>query len=120
MANFIYVFLGGGLGSLCRYVLAQWMVQFHLSFPLATFLANVVACFALGYLISLKLNNELDSGVELLFITGFCGGFSTFSTFTAESHQLFENGLPGQGILYIGLSLLVCLLSLYLGIRAGA
>lgn len=119
MLNFVFVFLGGGLGSICRYGLARWMVHFRIDFPVATFTANVLACLVLGYLVSLKMNSSINSAGQLLFMTGFCGGFSTFSTFTAETHHLFQGGSPGMGLLYVAGSLLVCLLSLYIGIRLG-
>ena len=119
MLNFLLVFIGGGLGSICRYGIARWMVHYHLHFPLATFSANVLACILLGYLVGLRMNSEASSAVQLLFMTGFCGGFSTFSTFTAETHQLFQGGMIGQGLFYVGASLVVCLLSLYIGIRLG-
>lgn len=119
MLNFVYVFIGGGLGSICRYGIARGMVHYKLTFPLATFAANVLACVVLGYLISLKAGNHLNSAAQLLFMTGFCGGFSTFSTFTAETHLLFQEGLYGQALLYVGASLLICLVSLYLGTRIG-
>lgn len=119
MLNFIYVFIGGGLGSICRYSLARGMAHYKLNFPLATLAANVLACFVLGYLVSQKLDHHISPELQVLFMTGFCGGFSTFSTFTAETHLLFQEGLYGLGLLYIGASLLVCILSLYLGIRTG-
>lgn len=119
MLNFLYVFIGGGLGSICRYAIARWMVHFKLNFPLATFTANVLACIVLGYLISLKSGDNISGSTQLLFMTGFCGGFSTFSTFTAETHLLFQEGLYGQGLFYVGASLVVCLISLYLGARLG-
>lgn len=120
MTSFFYVFLGGGLGSICRYGLARLLIHYKLDFPIATFLANVFACFILGYLLSQRLNEGFSSAMQLLFITGFCGGFSTFSTFTAEIHLLTQEGMIGQGILYIVLSLLLGWGSLYLGIRIGS
>lgn len=120
MLNFVYVFLGGGLGSLCRYGIARWMTNHRLDFPLATFTANVLACLVLGYLVSLKANNNVAAHWQLVFMTGFCGGFSTFSTFTAETFVLFEEGMSIMGLLYVAASLLVCLGSLYLGIRMGS
>lgn len=119
MLNFLYVFIGGGLGSICRYGIARWMAHLKLNFPMGTFAANVLACLILGYLISLKSGSNLNGSTQLLFMTGFCGGFSTFSTFTAETHLLFQEGAYGQGLLYVGASLLVCLISLYVGTRLG-
>ena len=119
MLNFLYVFIGGGLGSICRYGIARWMVQNKFNFPLATFAANVLACLVLGYLISLKAEEQISGNTQLLLMTGFCGGFSTFSTFSAETFLLFEERLYGQGLLYVGASLLICLISIYLGIRLG-
>ncbi|PHN05573.1 fluoride efflux transporter CrcB [Flavilitoribacter nigricans] len=119
MLNFLFVFIGGGLGSMCRYGIARGMAHYKLNFPLATFTANVLACIILGYLISLKSGDQVSGNTQLLIMTGFCGGFSTFSTFTAETHLLFQEGAYGQGLFYVGASLVVCLLSLYLGTRLG-
>lgn len=119
MLNLLYVFIGGGLGSLCRYAIARGMTSFKLNLPVGTFIANVLACLVLGYLISLKAGESISGNAQLLLMTGFCGGFSTFSTFSAETFLLFEEGLYGQGLLYVGASLIVCLVSIYLGIRLG-
>jgi len=60
---------------------------------------------------------SLDTKSQLLLMTGFCGGFSTFSTFSAESFKLMEHGQVGLALLYIGASIAICLVGIGLGLR---
>ncbi|MEM9887304.1 MAG: fluoride efflux transporter CrcB [Bacteroidota bacterium] len=117
--NFLFVFIGGGLGSLCRYGIASWMKSYHFTFPYATLLANILSCIVLGYLVALSQKSALSSTYSLLFATGFCGGFSTFSTFSAETFSLLSSGSVFLGLANIGFSLLLCLGAIYLGIKLG-
>ena len=122
--SFLYVFLGGGLGSICRYGISLLMKHTQLSFPLSTFTANAVSCIILGLLIGLHLKQGIADQQRLLWMTGFCGGFSTFSTFSAETFQLFEKGQYQTALLYVGLSLVICLgcigLGVWLAYRVGS
>lgn len=113
--NFIWVFLGGGLGSMCRYGISLLLKQQQLNFPIATFSANVISCIILGYLIGLQLKSGIGSQQQLLLMTGFCGGFSTFSTFSGEIVQLFQQGQSSTALFYIAASLLVCVFCIWLG-----
>jgi CrcB protein len=115
MYNLVAVFLGGGLGSLARFGIAEWVkLKFTTSFPLATFLSNLLSCGILALailLIQVKVGNQ--SLFQLFLITGFCGGFSTFSTFSFETVELFKNGNPYIAIANIAISLLACISLIY-------
>jgi CrcB protein len=109
--NFLYVFLGGGLGSLARYGFGILVPQFiRVQFPLATLLANLLSCVVLGLSVGVfsgKVGGE--PALKLLVITGFCGGFSTFSTFSYETVDMMKNGYMALAILNISISLLACI-----------
>lgn len=118
MQAYLLVFLGGGLGSICRYGIAHLLSGYKLAFPFATLIANVLSCILLGFLVSLSLN-ALDSKYKFLLMSGFCGGFSTFSTFTNETYSLMQSGQLLYAIANVFFSLLICLISIYLGIKLG-
>lgn len=111
------VFLGGGLGSVCRYGMSALLFRYHLTFPLATFLSNALACLLIGIFTGLAARQHLDAPWRMLLMTGFCGGFSTFSTFSAETLQLLQTGQTAQALLNMAGSLAVCLLFVWLGLR---
>jgi CrcB protein len=88
----ILVGLGGGIGSIMRFLVS--LIPFtQSSFPWVTFIVNVVGCFIIGLLIGLSAKYQfLDENIKLLLITGFCGGFTTFSAFSAENVHLYHTG----------------------------
>lgn len=114
MLNYLAVFVGGGLGSICRYALGQYLPS--ASFPWATLAANLAACFILGYLTGYLLKNSLDEHFKVLIGAGFCGGFSTFSTFSSETLKLGQNGLAWTALGYVGLSLVLGVLAVGVGV----
>lgn len=120
MQAFLMVFIGGGLGSMCRYGIAKLLQAQDLNFPWATFLANALACIVLGVLISMSAKDGLlSNSMKLLLLTGFCGGFSTFSTFSAETFGLLETGNYFYAFANIALSVLVCLACIFIGLMLG-
>ncbi len=115
--NWALVFLGGGLGSLLRYSLGIAIYPYNKSgFPYATFLANIISCFIAGILFQYFNKASSNEYGKLLLITGFCGGFSTFSTLSLETLVLFEKNQTGLATAYIFLSIALGLLSVWLGV----
>ncbi|WP_304287047.1 fluoride efflux transporter CrcB [Porphyromonas uenonis] len=114
LRQLLLVALGGAIGSALRYLTALLLARHYTgSIPLATLAVNLVGCFLIGLFIGLCSDT---SHLRLLFITGFCGGFTTFSTFTAESYSMFREGAYGLALLYIAGSVLIGLLALWLGL----
>jgi len=113
MKELIYIFIGGGLGSIVRYILGRWVNAFHNSnFPFGTLTINIIACFVLGFIIGLADHKQLLSPASRLFwAVGFCGGFSTFSAFSSETLTLIQQGQNSTMLLYIILSVVVCLIA---------
>jgi len=114
----IFVGLGGGLGSIFRYLTSVIMTKyFQTTFPLATFTANILGCLIIGIFLGLFERQQLTNpDLKFLFITGFCGGYTTFSAFATENINLFQSGNSLTAFLYIGTSLLVSLFAVWLGL----
>lgn len=119
--NLLLVFGGGGLGSLIRYALGRWVNTFHQHhFPLGTLLVNIAACLILGIVVGLADHKQvLSASSRLFWAVGFCGGFSTFSTFSNESLFLLQNGFNLSLLLYVLLSLCLCLAATFGGLWIG-
>lgn len=126
LTNIAVVFLGSGLGGVCRYIISR-AVQSGASaslFPWGTFVVNVAGCFLIGLFYGL-FDRFVPAGsdgvglmspqLRLLLTVGFCGGFTTFSTFINENHLLFQSSNLPLVIAYMALSLIVGLLLLYAG-----
>ena len=105
MVEILCVFLGGGLGSLCRYLIGSHLVKVQPGcFPWGTWVANAVGCLLIGLL--LAWFERRSAGLyRLLLVTGFCGGFTTFSTFSNETVQLLRQGSTALALAYVGASL---------------
>ena len=113
MIQLAYVFIGGGLGACTRYLISQSTQSVVIW--IGTILSNILACFLLGYLAGSQLK-EQNKALFLLLGTGFCGGLSTFSTFTEEVFILGNSSSYAQAILYPILSLAIGISSFYAGL----
>ena len=105
--SYLAVFVGGGAGSVARFLLARWALHFGARGIWGTLAANVAACALLGYLATDVGRASDPLSARLLLATGFCGGFSTFSTFGLEVVTLLHEGRTALALGYAGLSLLL-------------
>jgi CrcB protein len=110
--------IGGSVGSILRYLTALAIEKYYGTFfPLATFLVNIAGCLIIGLTMGwLEKNQLMNSNLKWLLVTGFCGGFTTFSAFGYENIQLLQNNNMGMAFLYIGGSIIVGLGSVWLGL----
>ncbi len=113
MQGILLVFLGGGLGSVARYIISL-LINKNGDMPWHTLIANLIGCAMIG-LLSGYLVKSSANWLTLLAVTGFCGGFTTFSTFSIETFHYFRNGEFIQGIIYSIISLTGCVLITGLG-----
>ena len=116
MKSFLLVFLGGGLGSGLRYLVAIAMNQYSKVLPFGTFTVNMLGCLLIGLILGYtQKENTLTSNQTLLLATGFCGGFTTFSAFANENLELIKNGEIFNFTIYITLSVLVGVIAVFSG-----
>lgn len=113
---YFWVFIGGGLGSLCRFGLASWLNRAE-AYPWGTFVANGLSCIILGMLVALVSKQGLSVELRLLLVTGFCGGFSTFSTFSNELLQMLRQANYLAAGSYLFGSMLFGLVAIWLGMK---
>jgi CrcB protein len=110
---YVLVFVGGGAGSVLRYVAGRFIpaTLSGASFPSAILLVNVLASFVLGAVVGWALHRSAVDEARLLVGVGFCGGLSTFSSFSYDTVVLLQNGRPGAALLNIGLNVMLCLVA---------
>jgi fluoride exporter len=93
MKQLFLVFIGGGVGSVLRFLIGKWLYTSENGFPYGTFLANIVGSLLIGIILGFAAKNETFSQQQtLLLATGFCGGFTTFSSFAYENHVFLKSG----------------------------
>lgn len=120
--SFVLVAIGGALGAVCRYGLSLLPLSSH--FPFATFVTNVLGAFVMGFIIELAEERKvLSPHATIFWKVGFCGGFTTFSSFSLETVRLLDKQAYGLALLYSASSVLACLVALicgrYLAARLG-
>ena len=119
MQAVLLVGLGGALGSMARYLCSRMMVQWMpYTFPWGTFAVNVSGCFLIGLFFSLYGKGVIATdNMRLFFMTGICGGYTTFSAFTLEGMTLIRENKQGLFFLYTAASVLLGLAATWLGIK---
>ncbi|WP_314943277.1 fluoride efflux transporter CrcB [Abiotrophia defectiva] len=115
--EFVLVGVGGALGAILRYLLG--LLPYQGSFPFKTWAINLVGSFLIGWLSARLGRQAWFPGDQLLLITGLCGGFTTFSTFSLENLELLQAGHYSQALLYMASSLVLGLACVALGYYLG-
>ena len=117
MYRALLVAIGGFIGSLARYWVSGWVQNLNGGeFPFGTLAVNVSGSFVLGMVMTLALERGLlNPDIRLLLSTGFCGGYTTMSTFSYETMALLQTGSTTNAVANIGVTLVTCLGSAWLG-----
>lgn len=114
---YLLVFVGGGLGSMLRLAIVRCCAPLGWIFPLATFSSNFLSCLLLGVILGLRGRGALNTDFQYLLAVGFCGGFSTFSTFSMENLALAQQGQWAQAALNVLLSVAGGFIAVFVGLR---
>lgn len=116
MKNLILVFIGGGFGSVLRFALGKWLQQSDKGIPYGTLTANILGSLFIGIILGYAAKSDaLTQNHTLLLATGFCGGFTTFSSFAYENHAFLKSGDFASFALYTIASFVFGFLAVFAG-----
>ena len=118
MKHLLLVGLGGFIGSVARFLVSKLNLSWHfLSIPMGTLTVNVLGSFIIGILVGISVKSDLIStDLRLFLMVGFCGGFTTFSTFGLENFNLFQSNNSFLAFAYIASSIIAGLFAVWLGL----
>ncbi|OVE74757.1 hypothetical protein BVX97_06550 [bacterium E08(2017)] len=121
MKHLLIVGFGGFIGAIIRYKLSGFIMHHNqdMKFPLGTFAVNVTGCLVAGILMGISIkHNAFSETHKLLLFTGILGGFTTFSAFGVDTLYLFQRHEIAMALLYVGLTVAVGLIAIYIGTLA--
>lgn len=116
LQSILTVGIGGFFGSIFRYLISHYMsISSQSTFPFGTLTVNIVGSFLIGVIIAAALESNINKSMRLLLATGFCGGFTTFSSFSYEFFSLIQHQQTGYAFLYASVSFVLGLAFVWLG-----
>ena len=121
MSSYLAVAVGSAIGGMLRFALAGWLMRaVGGTFPWGTLAVNVAGCALIGMLAVVFPPEQKGFPWRLFWLPGVCGGFTTFSAFGLETYELWRTGTGDRALIYIGASLVLCLLAVWCGISLGS
>jgi CrcB protein len=118
MRTALAIALGGAAGTLARFGLGTWIQRLTSTFPISTLVINVTGSFLLGFLMRWLLSTAASPDLRSALTIGFCGGYTTFSTFSYETARLIESGSWARAGTYVAASVVVSLVATFAGFAA--
>jgi CrcB protein len=118
LPSVLLIAVGGAVGTLARYFVALAAMPISRSLPWGTILINIGGSLVIGFFGTLTLAQgryPVPEPVRLCILVGFCGGFTTFSSFSLQTLDLLRAGAPGRALINVGLSVVLCLAAVALG-----
>jgi CrcB protein len=117
LKQLLLVFIGGGIGSVLRFIIGKYLNSAESGIPYGTFAANIIGSLLIGIILGLAVKQNTLSQNQILFLaTGFCGGFTTFSTFAYENHLFLKSGDFTSFAVYTIASFVIGFLAVFAGI----
>ncbi len=123
MGETLLVALGGALGSVARYWVGIWAAPVSRGLPVGTIGINIAGSFLIGFVGTLTLahgRHPWPEGARIFVMVGFCGGFTTFSSFSLQTFDLLRGGAWGRALLNVGVSVVLCLAAVAAGHAVGS
>lgn len=118
LLHYLFIAIGAALGGVSRVALTNALPAHLFQIPTAILIVNIIGCFSIGVLTEvLALHTAITENLRYFLIPGFLGGFTTFSAFTLEFGLLYEKNLWGSAILYASMSVLLCFLAFFGGLK---
>ena len=115
----LWIALGGAAGSVLRYLIGGGVQRMGgAAFPVGTLVVNVTGCFLIGMIAQHYTNTQAHPGMRALLVTGFCGGYTTFSAFSLETTGLVQGGEYGKAAGYMFLSVALSIAATFAGFAA--
>lgn len=114
--EFLFVGAGGAIGAMLRYGIS--LTPYKGTFPILTLITNIIGAVLIGAIVGVAVKKNWSANTVLFLKTGVCGGFTTFSTFSLEAHNLFQAGKPAMAVTYMVVSVVCCVAGVMIGMLA--